>query len=131
MDASEDVMERAAQTVFAKMPDAMGLFAPFQAVMAERYPAAEVDVQKTQVTYRAPKVFCCASLLRARRDAELPKPYLTVTIGLPEPPEGPRIAQRVEIRPGRWTIHIVVGGEDDMDEGLFELIDAAYTYVTE
>ena len=41
-----------------------------------------------------------------------------VTLSSPERVDSPRVAQQVEIRPGRWTVHVAVGQEAELDDEL-------------
>lgn len=68
---------------FDAVPGAYALYRAFADAVAERWPDAGCRVQKTQITFTNPRVFACASLLRAKRKAELPTPWITVTLGLP------------------------------------------------
>lgn len=92
------------------------------------YPDAQLRVQKTQITFYNPRVFACASLLRARRKAELPKTWLTVTLGLPYRLESPRTAICTQVYPGRWTTHIVVSSPAEIDGELLGWVGEAYRF---
>ena len=40
----------------------------------------------------------------------------------------PRVASCVEAYPGRWTHHVVVASEEELDDELMALIDEAYQF---
>ena len=90
---------------FNAQPDALPLFLALEEKLFARFPGARKRVQKTQITYYHKHVFACVSFARVRRKAELPRPWLTLTLGLPSPPASDRVAVKTEVRPGRWTIH--------------------------
>lgn len=122
--ASEAELER----LFRDMPGAVPLYRAFESRVFEQHPDADLRVQKTQVTFVCPRVFACASLLRARRKALLPNPYLTITLGLSHRLESPRIDQASEPYPGRWTHHIVIGSIDEVDDELMAWTGEAHRF---
>ena len=70
----------------------------------------------------------CVSFTRVRRKAEMPAHFLTLTLGLPEPVDSPRIAVKCEPYPGRWTHHIVLASADEIDAELLAWIDRAHQF---
>ena len=63
-----------------------------------------------------------------RRKAEMPAHFLTLTLGLPEPVDSPRIAVKCEPYPGRWTHHIVLSSPDEIDAELLAWIERAHQF---
>lgn len=116
------------QRLFRNMPGAIPLYRAFEARLLERYLDAGLRVQKTQVTFTCPRAFACASLLRARRKALLPDPYLTITLGLGHRLDSPRVDQASEPYPGRWTHHIVIGSIGEIDDELMAWTEEAYRF---
>ena len=123
-----DYSDLDAALFFDPVPGAYAIYRAFADAVLAAYPKTQIKIQKTQITFYAPRVFASASLLRARRKAELPKPWLTVTLGLPCRLESPRAAICTEPYPGRWTTHIVLGGRDDLDEELLAWLERAYDF---
>ena len=113
---------------FDAVPGAYAIYRMFKSAIMTAYPDAQLRVQKTQITFTNPRVFACASLLRARRKAELPKPWLTVTLGLPYRLESPRTAICTQVYPGRWTTHIVVSSPAEIDGELLGWVGVAYRF---
>lgn len=109
-------------------PDALAMYQCFEERLYEAFPQANKRVQKTQITFFNRHVFACVSFARVRRKAELPNPYIVVTLGLPYPLESERVAVKCEPYPGRWTTHIVVGEVDELDDELFFWIGQAYGF---
>ncbi len=110
---------------FNDRPAALPLFSALESELLRRFPETKKRVQKTQITYYTRFVFACVSFARVRRKAELPETWLTLTLGLPFPLESERVAVKTEVRPGRWTTHIVIGAEEELDEELFAWIRQA------
>ena len=113
---------------FNAQPDALPLFLALEEKLFARFPGARKRVQKTQITYYHKHVFACVSFARVRRKAELPRPWLTLTLGLPSPPASDRVAVKTEVRPGRWTMHLVLGSEEELDEELMGWLEEAYAF---
>ncbi|MBO5556919.1 MAG: hypothetical protein J5927_07010 [Oscillospiraceae bacterium] len=107
---------------------ALPLFAALEDRLFARFPEAEKRVQKTQITYFHRHVFACVSFARVKRKAELPATWLTLTLGLPYPLESARVAGKTEVYPGRWTTHIVLGTEEELDEELLGWLEEAYAF---
>ena len=113
---------------FAGKPVAWGLYEALKKELVWRYPEMEVRVAKTQVSFFDRLMFGCVSFTRVRRKAEMPTQFLTLTLGLPEPVDSPRIAVKCEPYPGRWTHHIVLASADEIDAELLAWIDRAHQF---
>ena len=90
-------------------------------------PEVTVKVQKSQISFYGKHLFAAASL-PVRRKKDWPEHCLLVTFGLPARLEDPGIAVAVEPYPNRWTHHVVVSREEQLDEDLFAWIGAAYAF---
>ena len=121
-------LEMEAALFFDAVPGAYPIYHAFKSAVLRAYPHAQIRVQKTQITFYNPRVFACVSLLRARRKAEMPNPWITVTMGLPYHLDSPRAAVCTEPYPGRWTTHIVVGSSEEIDDELLQWVDEAYAF---
>ncbi len=109
-------------------PDALDLYRLFEERLYGAFPDVNRRVQKTQITFSNRHVFACVSFARVKRKAELPKGYMAVTLGLPFPLESERIAVKTEPYPGRWTHHIVISKQEELDEELLSWIREAYIF---
>lgn len=69
-----------------------------------------------------------ATAARVKRKAELPDPYLVVTLGLSYPLDSERISVKTEPYPGRWTTHIVIGSIDEIYDELLTWLSEAYAF---
>ncbi len=109
-------------------PEAILLFAALEDAIYTRFPETKRRVQKTQISYYHRYVFACVSFARVKRKAELPKTWLTLTLGLPYPLASPRAAVKTEAYPGRWTTHIVLGAPEELDGELLSWLEEAYAF---
>ena len=91
---------------------------PVYAKLREELDRAGLDctakVGKTQITLRNRYVFAGVSL-PWRKVKGWPEVYLLVSFGLSYRKEDPRIALATEPYPNRWTHHVVVSREEEVD----------------
>ena len=120
-----DVLKQDILFFFDRHPAALPLYEAFEAELRKRLPDTGIRVQKTQITFSLRRVFACVSFLRVRKKAELPDPYLVITLGLPCPLESERVAVKTEPYPGRWTNHLVIGSVEELDDELFSWVEQA------
>lgn len=113
---------------FDQHTTALPLYEAFAGELFHRFPDTSMRVQKTQITFSNRHVYACASLARVKRKAELPKPYLVITLGLPYPLGSDRVAVKTEPYPGRWTTHIVVGAQAELDDEFWTWTAQAYEF---
>ena len=128
MNARNNSLDIDTQLFFDKQPSAFPLFEHFEAMLYEQFPVVNKRVQKTQITFYNRRVFACVSFQRVKRKAELPDPYLVITLGLPYPLESARVAVKSEPYPGRWTTHIVIGSTEEIDAELISWVRQAYRF---
>ena len=105
---------------------ALPIYEALEAVLHEKWPETKKRVQKTQITFYDRHVFACVSFQRVKRKAELPDPYLVLTLGLPYPLESQRVAVKSEPYSGRWTTHLVLGRPEEIHGELLAWIGEAY-----
>ena len=113
---------------FNEHPEAFPIYNYLEKTIYSLFPVVNKRVQKTQISFSNRHLFACVSFARVKRKAELPDPFLVVTLGLPDPLESERVAVKTEPYPGRWTTHIVVGSRDEIDEELLAWIRQAYDF---
>ena len=107
---------------------AWDLYRAFETLLLHSFPNVNRRVQKTQITFYNRHVFACVSFARVKRKSELPDGYIVVTLGLPAPLDSERVAVKTEPYPGRWTHHIVVSREEELDGELLSWIAEAYAF---
>ena len=113
---------------FDRQPAAFPIYEAFELKLLERFPNTKTRVQKTQITFSNRHVYACISFQRVRKKADLPDPYIVITLGLSYPLESNRVAVKTEPYPGRWTTHIVVGTTEEIDDELFLWVQQAYDF---
>ena len=107
---------------------AVPLYEAFAGELFLRFPDTSLRVQKTQITFSARHVYACVSFARVRKKAELPQPYIVVTLGLSYPLDSHRVAVKTEPYPGRWTTHIVVGSQAELDGEFWAWVRQAHEF---
>ena len=112
---------------FDGKPAELALYQAFFRRMEAAFPDASVRVQKSQISFYGKHFFAAASLpLRRRKD--WPRECILVTFGLPIRLDSPRIAVAVEPYPNRWTHHVVVAREEEIDGALLDWLAEAYDF---
>ncbi len=112
---------------FDGKPTELALYQALERAMSARFPEASVKVQKSQISFYHRHLFAAASL-PLRRRKEWPKECLLVTFGLSHRLSSPRIAVAVEPYPNRWTHHVVVAREEEIDGELLDWLAEAYDF---
>ena len=100
---------------FNRMPDALPLYEALLRRMQAEIGEIQVKVQKTQISFYRRRMFGCVSFARVRRRADCPQRWFTLTFGLDRRVESPRIEAAAEPYPNRWTHHLLISGEEDID----------------
>ena len=97
---------------FEQQPEALALYEVFEKEVINRYPDIKIKVQKTQISFSN-------------------KHLLVITLGMPYPLDSTRVAVKTEPYPGRWTTHIVIGKQEDVDAELLGWLAEAYDFAAE
>ena len=113
---------------FDQMPEALPLYQKFEREVLSRVEDVRIKVQKTQITYSNRHVFACVSFAKVRKAKERPPVYIVVTFGLAYKKESPRIDIATEPYPNRWTHHVLVSEEEQIDEELLGWVEEAATF---
>lgn len=90
----------------------------------QQYPNTKLRICKTQINLLDPHSYCILSLPYRRR-AAFSHPYLIVTLGYPTRPESERFDQCVQISKNRWTCHLILDNESQLNQELLQLIKEA------
>ncbi len=105
----------------------LALYEVFAEKVLNAFPGITVRVQKSQITFSGRHNFAFASL-PIRRRKEWPEHCILVTFGLFHRLESPRIAVAVEPYPNRWTHHVTVSEESQLDAELMGWIGESYAF---
>ena len=122
-----DYYETDVLAFFAGRPWALPMYEALFSQMEELFPEAAVKVQKSQISFYGLHLFAAVSL-PLRRKKTWPEECLVVTFGLGSRVEDPRIAAAVEPYPRRWTHHVLVWEEGQIDGELMGWLQEAYDF---
>ncbi len=112
---------------FEGKPRELALYQVLFDMMCRRFPKARVNVQKSQISFYNRHLFAAASV-PLRRKKNWPEKSLLVTFGLSHRLESPRVAVAVEPYPNRWTHHVLVSQEEELDGELLGWMEEAYQF---
>ena len=103
---------------FGEHMDALPIYERLEARILAQIPDVKIKVAKTQITFARRYGFAFVSFNPCRRAKDRPAVWMTVTFGLGNRKESPRIDAATEPYPGRWTHHVMVGSAEEIDEEL-------------
>ena len=95
--------------------DALPLYERLEGLILEQIPDVKIKVSKTQISFSNKRGFAFVSFNPCRRAKERPNVWMTVTFGLSYQKDSPRIDAATEPYPNRWTHHVMVGSEEEID----------------
>ena len=110
---------------FDSKQEALPLYMVFRGTVSERVPGIRIEVKKTQISFFTRYMFAAVSFTPVRKAKDRPNPFLTITFGLPYRKESARIDIAAEPHPNRWTHHVMIGTEEEIDEELISWIQEA------
>ncbi len=73
-------------------------------------------------------MFAGVPFAKVRKAKERPETYIVVTFGLSHKVESPRIDVATEPYPGRWTHHVLIASEEEIDEELLGWVKEAEAF---
>ena len=113
---------------FRAHPEALPIYMKLEERILARIPDVKIRVSKTQIGFSNKRLFAAASFNPCRRAADRPTTWMTVTFGLGERKEHPRIDAAAQPYPNRWTHHVTVGSCEEIDEELMAFIGEAAAF---
>ena len=105
--------------------DALPLYERLETLILEQIPDVKIKVSKTQTSFSNKRGFAFVSFNPCRRTKERPEVWMTVTFGLSYRKDSPRIDAATEPYPNRWTHHVMVSSEEDINAELMGWIREA------
>ena len=108
---------------FDGRPEALALYQGLCQMLDAVFLEASVKVQKSQISFYGTHLFAMASLPKRKRDAGI-----VVSFGLGRRESSPRIAVAVQPYPGRWTHHVAVTAEEELDAELLGWLREAWDF---
>ena len=121
----KDIINGDALFFFEGRPAELELYEALAGELLARYPDTEIRVQKTQISFYEGRMYACVSLTPVRKKAQRPPHFITVTFGLDHPLDDSR-AVAVQVRPNRYTHHVIVGMRDEIDDTLLGWIERSH-----
>ena len=113
---------------FDEKPAALPLYEAFAKRLLAEIDDVTVKVWKTQISFSNRHNFAFVSLLPVRRAKARPETWITVTFGLRYKKESSRIDVASEPYPNRWTHHMLVSSEEEIDDELMGWIKEAAAF---
>ena len=113
---------------FEGKQEALALYEVFEQKLFEEIGDVKVKVQKTQISFSNKYNFAFVSFLPTRKAKDRPKVYIVITFGLRYHLESPRIDVAPEPYPNRWTHHVLVSSEAEIDEELMGWVKEASVF---
>lgn len=110
---------------FDPMPRALPLYEALSHKLLAAFPGITVKVQKTQITFREKYGFAFVSL---RRMKGCPEVFLILSFGLSHRLDSPRVVAAVEPYPNRWTHHVIVSDQSQIDGELMGWLREAHDF---
>lgn len=121
----DGILNQEILTFFEGKPQALALFETFARRLTAEIGEADIRVQKTQIAFSNRHNFAFASFLPVRKAKERPEQYIVITFGLGHRVESPRIDGAVEPYPNRWTHHVLISKEEEIDGELMGWVKEA------
>lgn len=113
---------------FDGKPEELALYETLETRIFSEIENVRLKVSKSQLSFYNRHLFACVSFLRAKRKADLPEHYITLTLGLDRPLDTPRAAVVTEPYPNRWTYHFVLSRKEEIDDELMTWVKQAAVF---
>ena len=113
-----------AMQFFDRWPRELALYQDFARKVLAACPDTNIRVQKTQITLENRHGFAFVSLPRRK----VQQPTIVVSFGLSYRVDAPRIWVATEPYPNRWTHHMLIADEGQLDDELLGWIKEAAAF---
>ena len=104
---------------------ALPLYERLEGLILEQILDVKIKGSKTQISFSNKRGFAFVSFNPCRRSKERADVWMTITFGLGYRKDSPRIDAATEPYPNRWTHHMMVGSEEEIDDELMGWIREA------
>ncbi len=111
---------------FAGRPESFRLFEIVRKYI-ESFGPVKIEAMKTQISFGAKTGFAWVWLPQMWIKKR-PENSITLTFDVGHRIEHPKIEDAVEPRPGRWTHHVIIEKESDLDENVRAWLREAYEF---
>lgn len=112
---------------FERIPGTFPLYAAVLNLISTEFEGVTIKVQKTQISFSNRYNFAFVSL-PARTWKDRPAVCVILTFGLNRKLGDARIFRAVEPYPGRWTHHVILQNEEEIDDQVKEWLHEAYDF---
>ena len=120
-------MQNDVDLFFDRMPQALPLYQSFAEKALAEYPDAQIKVQKSQIAFYDKHNFAFV-WLPIRRMKNRPEIYIIVSFVLSYRLDSPRIIESTEPYPNRWTHHVIVQDQNEIDTELMDWMKEAHDF---
>lgn len=110
---------------FSGRPGAAALYEALFDKISEAFPDTEVKIQKSQISFKARYGYAFVSLKKMKGCPEI---FIILSFGLDRRIESPRIAVAVEPYPRRWTHHVIISSNEQLDDELMDWLRQAHDF---
>ena len=110
---------------FKDRPGELFLYQAFERRVIQEIEDVRIRVQSSQISFYNRHMFSCVSFLHVKKKKEMPEVYVVVTFGLCHKLDSSRISASTEPYPGRWTHHVVISKEEEIDDELMAWVREA------
>ena len=100
---------------FTGRPGTLALYQQLRSFILTVADVSEIQVKKTQISFKSRYTFAVVSFTPVRRAAQRPPVWLTLSLGLRERINSPRVDAAAQVRPLRWTNHITIDSAAMLD----------------
>ncbi len=120
-------MQNNVDLFFDRMPQALPLYQSFAEKALAEYPDAQIKVQKSQIAFYDKHNFAFV-WLPIRKMKNRPEIYIIVSFVLAYRLDSPRIIESTEPYPNRWTHHVIVQDQNEIDTELMDWMKEAHDF---
>ena len=121
-------MEEEILYFFDQHMDALPIYEKLENRILNEIEDVRIKIQKTQISFYNRHLFSCVSFAKVRKAKERPDSYIVVTVGLKRRLDSPRIDIATEPYPNRWTHHILLTSESELDAEVRAWLHEAYDF---
>ncbi len=111
---------------FDGRPAALSLYQALLARMRGIFPTLSVRVQKSQISFYGMHLFAMVSLPRRKCEAGI-----FVSFGFGRRVDSPRISTATQPYPGRWTHHVLLSSQAQIDREFLDWLREAWEFSEE
>ena len=120
-------MQNDVDLFFDRMPQALPLYQSLAEKVLAEYPDAQIKVQKSQIAFYDKHNFAFV-WLPIRKVKNRPEIYIIVSFVLSYRLDSPRIIESTEPYPNRWTHHVIVQDQNEIDTELMDWMKEAHDF---